>query len=218
MTRDEAVGFIQEQLGFRSDLATRIIANLKFAQQTLEKGPTKPWFLVTEDAYIRTISGDDRVPVPSDFLQETDQAVLHYIPDNVSVTDPEVDLKKDDYDTLRTNFKDTTTGSTQTGPPKAYCLMGDYFRIFPTPDDDYLLRQIYYAPDTTLDSNIENNWLKHFPLLLAGRAGLLFSTALRDSSATGTFSQWVAEGMGMLLRQTYDREFANRDMQVGGPH
>ncbi len=218
MTRDEAVSMIQTQLGFRTTLATTIITQLKFAQQTLEKDAIKPWFLVTEDAYIRTSSGDDRVPVPDDFISETDQAVLHYVPDEVSVDDPEVELTKDDYDTLRKNFRDTTTGITKVGPPEAYCLLGEYFRIFPTPDDDYLLRQIYYAPDTELTSNIENNWLFHFPYLLIGKAGGMMATALRDSVALSTFRAWEMEGKAIMLRQVYDREFQNRDMQVGGPH
>ncbi len=218
MTRDEGVALIQEQLGFRSDLSTNIITNLKFAQSTLERSPVKPWFLITEDAYIRTIAADDRVPVPSDFLQETDQAVLHYVPDTVSEETPERELIKDDYDTLRINYKDLTTGTTKTGSPEAYCLMGEYFRIFPTPDDDYLLRQIYYASDTDLSSNIENQWMKYFPLLLIGKAGKQIASALRDGGALQTFSAWEQEGMSIMLAQTQDRDLANKVLQVGGPH
>lgn len=217
MTRDEAVSIIQTQLGFRSDLATQIITQLKFAQQVLESNPTKPWFLVTEDAYIRTLSGDDRVPVPSDFIQEVDSAVLHYVPDTVTALNPEVDLKKDDYDVLRQNYRDTSTGTIKTGPPEAYCLLGNYFRIFPTPDDDYLLRQIYMAPDTVLSSNIENNWLLHFPYLLIGKAGVFIASALRDSAALATFMQWEIKGQALLVQRTYERELANEKLQVGGP-
>lgn len=216
MTRDEAVAIIQQQLGFRSDLSSQIITNLKLAQTSLEKGPTKPWFLVAEDSYIRTTSGEQRLPIPSDFLQETDQAVLRYVPDDL--TDGEVDLKKDDYDTLRKNYLDSTTGTTQTGPPEAYALLGEYFRLFPTPDDDYLIRQIYFAEDDVLSTNIENGWLKHFPYLLIGKAGGQIASALRDSGALATFNRWENEGRVLLVSQTYDREFTNRDMQMGGAH
>ena len=218
MTRNEAVAVIQEQLGFRSDLSTNIITNLQLAQKALERGPTKPWFLVSEDSYIRTESGEDRIPLPSDFLQETDQAVLRYIPDSVTSTNPEVDLDKDDYDVLRKNFLSTVTGSIQTGAPQAYALLGEYFRIFPTPDDDYLLRQIYFKTDTALDTNVENGWLKHVPYLLIGKAGGQIASAIRDSVALATFKAWENEGRLILLSQTIDREFSNRDMQVGGPH
>ncbi len=217
MTRDEGVALIQEQLGFRSDLATNIITNLKFAQITLEKGPTKPWFLVSEDSYIRTEAGEERLPLPSDFLQETDQAVLRYVPDDVSEETPERDLRKDDYDILRLNYHDITTGVIETGPPEAYALIGEYFRIFPTPDDDYLIRQIYYASDTELSSNIENQWMKYVPMLLIGKAGKQLASALRDSGALATFSQWEQEGRALLISQETDRDLTNRNLQVGGP-
>lgn len=216
MTRDEAVAIIQEQLGFRSDLTTSILTNLKLAQQTLEKGPTKPWWLISEDSYTRTTADEPRVSLPADFLSETDQAVLRYVPDDL--TDGEVELKKDDYDTLRKNYFDDITGTTETGSPVAYALLGNYFRIFPVPDDDYLLKQIYYAKDTLLDTNIENGWLKHIPCILIGKAGGQLAAALRDSAALATFRSWENEGRIILSGQTTDRDMANRDMQIGGPH
>lgn len=220
MTRDEAVALIQEQLGFRSDLSTNIITNLKFAQQTLEKGPTKPWFLISEDSFADLTSGEQRLALPTDFLQETDQAVLRYVPDDAETIADEIDLVKDDYDTLRKNYevKASSDADSATGAPEAYALLGDYFRIFPTPDDDYRVRMIYYASDTVLSSNVENDWLKHVPLLLIGKAGKQIASALRDSVAASTFAQWENEGRLLLLSQTIEREFANRDMQIGGPH
>lgn len=218
MTRDEGVAFIQEQLGFRSDLSVRIIANMKLAQDTLEKGLTKPWFLVSEDSYIRTTAAEDRIPIPSDFLDETDQAVLRYVPDSISSANPEVDLKKDLYDVLRKNYADSLTGTIETGAPEAYALLGNYFRLFPTPDDDYLIRQIYYQQDTVLSSNVENGWLKHVPYMLLGKAGFQIATALRDMAAAQTFMSWNKEGTLLLVMQNTAREMANMDMQVGGPH
>lgn len=218
MTRDEAVAVIQEQLGFRSDLATNIITNMKLAQTILEGSPTKPWFLISEDSYIRTEEAEDRVPIPSDFILETDQAVLHYVPDTVSTETPEVELKKDDYDILRLNYRDTTTGTTKIGPPEAYCLMGNYFRIFPTPDDEYLLRMIYYASDTVLSSNITNQWLTNVPYLLIGKTGRQIASALRDNQALAIFSGWEKEGQLLMMTQNQDRDLANRNLQVGGPH
>lgn len=216
MTRDEAVAIIQEQLGFRSDLSTNIITNLKLAQTMLEKGPTKPWFLVSEDSYIRTTSAEQRLPLPSDFLQETDDAVLRYVPD--TATDGEVELVKDSYDQLRVRYFDPDTGVTETGEPEAYALLGEYFRIFPTPDDDYLIRQVYYKTDTVLSTNVENGWLKHCPYLIIGKAGAQIASAMRDSGALATFQRWENEGRIVLLSSTIDREMANRDMQIGGSH
>jgi len=187
------------------------------AQKTLEAGPTKPWFLVSEDSYIRLTVNEQRLILPTDFLQETDMAVLRYVPDDLTAS-AEVDLVKDDYDQLRSAYLDTDTGTIETGAPEAYALLGEYFRIFPTPDDAYLIHQIYYKYDTVLDTNVTNGWLTYFPYLLIGKAGWQIASALRDSVAASTFRQMEQEGRLLLASQTYDREFSNRDMQMGGPH
>lgn len=219
MTRDEAVAHIQMQLSFRTTLSSSIILQLQLAQETLELGPTLPWFLISEDSYINTTSGEQRLPIPTDFLEETDEAVFRYVPATVSATIPERDLDKDDYDILRHNFMDTTTGMVKVGPPEAYCLLGDYFRIFPTPDGSYRIRMIYYKQDTTLETNVENKWLKHVPKLLMGMAGKAMSMGpLRDQVAYGVFDSWEKEGRNLLLTKHVTRDLANRDLQVGGEH
>lgn len=216
MLRSDAVTLIQQQLGFRSDLEDAIVTNLKRAQEMLENGPTKPWFLVSEDSYIDTTATEPRLPLPTDFLQETDTAVLRYVP--ATLTDGEVDLKKDDFDVLRKNFFNQLTGTIKTGPPEAYALQGSYFWLFPVPDAEYRIRQVYYKRDTTLSSDVENGWLKWVPFLLIGKAGGMIASALRDAAAVGIFQKWENEGRLVLVSQETDRAMANRDMQIGGPH
>lgn len=217
MTRDEAVAMIKLQLGYRTTGDADIVTCLKLAQTTLEGAPVKPWFLVSEDAASTTTAGEPRLAVPEDFLEELEEAVLRYIPD--TLTDGEVDLKKDDYDVLRKNFFDPATGTTETGPPEAYALVGEYFIIFPTPDDVYTIKQIYLQQDTVLDSNVENQWLKWVPKLIMGEAGKLISGGpLRDQMAFQIFSSWAAEGEALLHRQNISREQAGRNDQIGGPH
>lgn len=219
MTRDEAVAAIQLQLGFRTTLSSSIILQLQLAQTTLEKGTVLPWFLISEDSYIDTTADEQRIPIPTDFLEETDEAVLRYVPTTVTEEDPEVDLVKDDYDVLRKNYLDTSTGAIQSGPPKAYCLMGEYFRIFPTPDDEYRLRMVYYKQDTSLSTNVENGWLKHVPKLLMGLAGKQLSGGpLRDAMAYKIFDEWEQTGRARLVQKINSRQLANRSLQVGGPH
>lgn len=216
MTRDEGVQYIKDQMGFRTTLDSTIVRNMQLAQITLEKD-YKPWFLVSEDSYVNTEASEQRVPVPDDFLAETEQAVLRYVP--ADEDEPEVELTKDDYDVLRSNFRDEDTGLYVEGPPEAYALMGEYFRIFPTPDDSYALRMVYYKKDDTLDTNIENKWLKEVPLLLLGMAGMLTARGpVRDQVATGVFGDWIAQGRALLLRHSEEREHAQRTYQMGGPH
>ncbi len=219
MTRDEAVSAIQMQLAFRTTLSSEIVTMLQLAQQELELAPTLPWFLISEDSYQDTSDGEQRVPIPVDFLDETDEAVLRYVPTTPSADDPEVDLFKDDYDSLRKAYMDTTTGTIQTGPPEAYALLGSYFRIFPTPDDTYRLRMIYYAQDDVLDSNVENQWLKYVPQLLMGRAGKKIALGpLRDQVAYSIFDSWEKTGQASLILREVTRDLSNKTLQVGGKH
>lgn len=213
MTRDEGVALIHQQLGFRSDLAAEIVANLQLAQTTLELMPTKPWFLTSEDSFAATVIGEERIPIPLDFIQEVEDAVFKYRPDAYPDED-EIDLVKDDYDQLRLNFREEPDG-----PPAAYALVGEYFRIFPKPDAVYQVRLIYYAKDTVLDTNIENKWLKHVPLLLLGSAGEMMTGGIRDTEASKKFKDWIALGSQILNSHSESRLMANRsNMQVGGPH
>lgn len=216
MLRSEAIALIQQQLGFTTAMSSTITSNLQLSQQVLEQAPTKPWFLITEDSYIDTVSGEQRIPLPTDFLQETDDALLRYVP--TDTTEEEVDLWKDDYDVLMENFKDTVTRVMREGSPEAYALMGSYFRIFPLPDDAYRLRMIYYAKAEVLSSDIENAWLKYAPYLLMGHAGKNVAAAMRDSNALGVFTGWEREGRLILTTQNEARQHSNRRYQMGGPH
>lgn len=213
MTRDEAVSMIKRQLGFRSNQDANIVTCLKLAQTQLELQPIKPWFLVSEDSYKRTTTDEERLVLPTDFLEEVEDAVFKYVPDDATTLASEIDLVKDDYDVLRKNFHDTEAGA-----PQAYCLMGQYFRIFPVPDASYMIRMIYYKKDTVLDSNVENGWLKNVPMLLMGKAGQIISEGpLRDTQATAVFKSWEVQGTLALNGRNVSRDMANRRLQMGGP-
>lgn len=211
MTRDEAVSIIQQQLGFRTDLQTEIITNLKLAQTMLEAGPTRPWFLVSEQQFITLTPNEQRLVVPSSMLTEIDQARLVYIPDDSD--EDAVDLTKEDYDQLSRDYAEV-----ENGPPEAYALLGSYFRIFPTPDDDYTIKIIVFSPDVVLTSNVENGWLKHVPYALIGKAGAQIASAIRDNVALAVFQGWEREGRLALQGKDVARDVANRVLQVGGPH
>jgi hypothetical protein len=214
MTRGEAITLIQQQLGFRSDLTDAIVQNMQLAQTTLEGSPTKPWFLLSEESQTTTSADSHRVQIPSDFLCEAESGALIYRPSDA--TEDEVILGKRDYDWLLKEYP-SVYDSDAVRTPKYYALRGDYFMIFPKPDAEYTLRMVYYKQDDVLDTDVENEWLKHVPLLLCGMAGLLLAPGLRDREATKTFNNWQAVGQSILYTRNEDREHANRDdYQMGG--
>lgn len=217
MTRDEAVAMIKLQLGYRTTGDSDIVTCLQLAQTTLEGAPVKPWFLTYKDYALVTVATTPTVAIPTDFLEELEDGVLRYIP--TTLTEGEVDLVKDQYDVLRKNFLDTVTGTTETGVPEAYALLGDYFYIFPVPAAAYNLKLDYIAKATALSTNVENAWLKWTPKLLMGEAGKLISGGpLRDKTAFDIFSSWAAEGEALASRQTTSRSEAGHSAQIGGPH
>ena len=211
MLRDAGVALIKEQLAFKTTLDANIVRYLQLAQTTLERGPTKPWFLISEDTFTSTVADEERISLPLDFLQEVEDGAFRYRPDNWP-DDEEVELVKDEYDVLKRNFVDN-----EAGPPEAYALIGNYFRIFPTPDDVYNIRLIYYKKGVTLDTNVENEWLREIPLLLLGTAGNMMTTPVRDKEAKTTFTDWVNVGLKLLHGHDTSRDMANRVMAVGGP-
>ncbi|MFQ5741990.1 MAG: hypothetical protein ACE5HV_00195 [Acidobacteriota bacterium] len=212
MTRDEAVTEVQRGLGFRTDLATEIITALKTVQSELERRATLPWFLLTEVASASTVKDEERVPVPSDFLREYEEDALHYFNGATGVADEDVwtPLAKDDLEFLR----DELPGS---GAPQAYALDVKYFRVFPTPDAVYTLKQIYYKTDTVLNSNIENQWLKYAHALLIGEAGIKIASGLRDKEGLPLFQSMAQRGANDLLVENEARAHEGRRYIMGGP-
>lgn len=214
MTRDEAVAHIKMQLGFRANQDSNIVSMLQLAQLQLELQPTKPWFLVSEDSYKRLTADEQRLVLPTDFLQEHEDGCLYYVPDDADGPDDHVMLVKDDYDVLKAEYKDTASGA-----PEAYALIGSYFRVFPIPDDTYLIRMVYYKKDTVLSSNVENGWLKYAPLVLMGKAGQMIAGGpLRDMEAVKVFQSWEQQGSLSLFGQQVARETTNHVRQMGGRH
>lgn len=210
MFRDVARARIQQTLGFRSDKETEIIAALQDAQVMLERGATLPWFLQSEVASISTEDGEERVPIPTDFLREwEDDPLWYFIAGTSGDDDTWTELAKDDLAFLRAKYPGE-------GAPVAYALDVKYFRIFPTPDAVYTLKTIYYKKDAVLTTNIENQWLANFPYLVIGEAGQLLAAGLRDADALAIFRQWTSEGRARMLVENEARIHASHGYVMGG--
>jgi len=212
MNRDDAVGRIQRVLGFRGDRSTEIIDALQDAQIDLELRRPLPWFLKTEVAAEDTVANEERVALPTDFLEEWDDDALWYFDSAADDEDKWTLLQKEDLQTLRSD--PDLAGSDK---PLFYAYDGLYFRIFPTPDAIYPLRMIYFQQDTLLTSNIENLWLKNIPTLIIGEAGLKMTTPFRDPIAATEFTRMRAEGTSSLVVATESKQHTNRRYVMGGP-
>jgi hypothetical protein len=209
MTRDEAVGVIQTILGFRTDLVSNIITMLQVSQTMLEQAPPKPWFLTSERSYIVLQPNLNKVALPTNFLVEVDDAHLYYNPS--LATSPQVKLVKESLDQLREIYSSLAKGA-----PEAYAILGNYFYIFPTPNVEYTIELLYIKSDALLTTNIENKWLKYNPYVLIGKAGGLIANSVGNQAAAATFKAMENEGRTLLVSQNTEREFSNRELQIGG--
>lgn len=243
MLRDSCVALIQQQLGFRTDQASNIVGWMQLAQQDLEGGITKPWFLTTglnpasgvPGILLTTTPNIQTVAVPTDFLEEVDNIPTFYLPQYPVTPQPVIPLVKDDYQVLVKNFSDvqdlpdpsldsevvlqsTVQLVLNTGPPQAYALVGGFLWIFPVPDQVYTISFPYVQAGQILTSNIENVWTKNASKWIMGVAGKMAAQALRDQMAMQVFQTWEAEGSRLVEGQNTIRDMAGKDLQVGGPH
>jgi len=206
MTRDAAVGIIQNRLGQRtnSEVTTQIIGELQLAQSDLELEPSLPWFMiksVTENESTASFSTE------TDFIREL-QEVSGL---SVVISGQRLPLVKDDFDYL--SRQESLTG---TGQPKFYSLLGSTYYLFPVPNGVYSFTKIYYATQALLTSNIENSWLKHIPGLLISIAGERMARYLRDPEATGLFVQDIQVYRKQLLDADIAHRTAALEAFVGG--
>ena len=211
MIRSEAVARIQTRLSFRTDREAEIIDALKDTQVELEREHELPWFLLSEVASYSTTANEERVSHPSDYLREWEgDHIWLFIAGDTVAENIWTPLLKVELDQLRLDY----AGS---GPPEAYAVSGNYWRLGPVPDDTYTLKQIYYKQDDTLDTNIENAWLKYAPDLMIGKAGRKIAWPLRDMTALAEFEKMEFQGNNRMLIENIQHEQVNRDLQMGGP-
>jgi hypothetical protein len=211
MTLGEAVDQVKILLGFRRDLDTSIKQQLNYAQVELEKGPTLPWFLLSEVNTTLTTVGGRRIIKPVDFIREYEEGALWYAPTG----EDEIALEKADNDFLMAHY-----GTTATGKPEAYSLDGNYFKIYPLPDAQYTIKLLYYKHDVSISSlgdSSTNQWLTHGSDCLIGRAGRVLASGLRDRDAKAEFSDMEQRGRLTMYNENEARKHVNRTYQIGGP-
>lgn len=211
MTLQEALDQAKIILGFRRNLDAEIKTQLAHAQINLEQGPTLPWFLLSEVNSTLTTTGGRRIIKPTDFIREYEEGALWYAPDDRD----EIGLEKADNDFLMSYY-----GTTAEGEPAAYSLDGNYFKIYPLPDDQYVIKLLYYKHDAPISGLSEDDtclWLTYAPDCIIGRAGRIIATGLRDKDAKQEFSDMEQRGRIAMYNENEARKHVNRTYQIGGP-
>ena len=223
MTRDDAVAHVKRRLGFFTKRDNEIVIELQTMQRNLENGiliPQQtggiflPWFLVSEMSTHTITSGEERIVIPEDMVNELEEGSLWLFEATAEPEDQWKPLSKDDLDYLKAQLPGE-------GEPKAYATSGFYFRLKPTPDaasaTSKVLKMMYRERDAVLTTpGSENKWLLHAPLLLVGEAGLAIASSLRDTAAVTVFNSLRQEEAKRLFLATEMRLHVNRRYVMGG--
>jgi hypothetical protein len=201
MLRDTAIALIAARLGDRDDLTNQLIAEMQLAQTRLESDIFLPWFLLSEKATMETEIGEDRIPLPCDFLMEFEEGTLFYVDDE---EEEPVPLVKETFEKIREAYPGT-------GAPKAYALTNGYFRLRYVPDAVYTLGVIYYQRDTVLDSNIENRWLLNAADWLIAETGMVAANWIQNDRMAQIFRAERDAARSRILTRHEARMHANMD-------
>ena len=200
---------------FERGVPVPIVASAYMGRFLAGGGSFLPWFLRSEVTTSFTTPGEERVPVPTDFIREWDDDALYFFTPNPNPsTSPPYPpnnwwpLEKGElsYNRMRwgPHWPSTSPPYPQPPPqpdfpgPRAYSLDGQYFRIFPLPNAVYQLKMIYYAHDTLLDptnASSTNKWLTNAPNILIGEAGYNVAITARDNDRIQYFEKLRDESL-----------------------
>ena len=172
--RDEVVQELRYALGNRQDAAARMLSTLDFVQvHKLERAPELPWFLLSDDTYQDTVSGQEYLTVPTDFLREHEDGALWNVGLASKYDSTDVDWKgmgKDTHNVLRDFYRDNT----DTDDSCHYSLDGDKWRLADVPDAAYRIFYKYYqkqtVPSALAGGSSTNAWITNAGDLLVAEA------------------------------------------------
>lgn len=215
-TKADFIKLLKKRLANNQDpsLDADIVSEMDFVQRNiLEQLPFNPHFLISEEFKTDTVKGERRVPVQDTFLKEVYGAALWiYEGDAVLDEDKWTKLRKGDIGELRNRYP----GS---GKPLSYDLQGDYYLLFPTPDDAYSLRIYIYQQEalpSSLDDTGENEWMIHATDLFLGEVGFIIADQyLQSDRMAAKFFRQANMARQRLHYFETDREQSGGDVFMG---
>ena len=214
MLRSAAVSRIQQELGFRSDKSAEIITALQDTQVELERDVTMtPWWLNSGVVTIgTTTAATQTIATPTGFLREKEDSPIYYNNTGADATGERwVELRKESLQWLRDEYQDST------GAPEAYYLAEVLIFLFPIPDlSTYVIKGEYIKADTTLATDVENDWLLYAHELMIGIAGQKLARPFRDKEALKAFADMETRGRLRVIRENAARETSNTRLAMGG--
>ena len=207
MLRSEAITIIKRGLGFRQTQDAAIVAALKQVQRDFETGATLPeWMVVyAEPQVVSALTGT--APLPAGFLRLHEEYPAYFL--NTSGGKVYTPRKN------ATEAKEAYPAPATDGYPRVMVVQGSALAFVPPPTVDTTIYLTYYRAEPTLDSDIENGWLKNAANYLVGVAGVMVAADLRDKGAMDKFNLMAKSGYKSYIGGVVDDELMGRPLIMG---
>jgi hypothetical protein len=216
MNKAQIISAIQQRLSNRTGLSSEIITELDLQQSTIleRKGRVVPWFLTSEVATATLFAGEDRLPVPLNFLVESEAGGLfYYVPTAQAGGEPWNRLTKLEWTDAILQYQNTE------GSPIVYSLAGEYFRVRPLPDQSYTLKLLYIRAEPSFSGqgdDFTNAWSRFAPdLLIATVAEAMARLYIQDFELATALAQDVERGWDRVFAETEAQANTNRSYTMG---
>lgn len=198
MTRDETIAVLKSRLNRTdSDIDSILINEMQIVQNTvLEGGEFLPWFLqVTGTASLT--SGTATLTPPDGFLRLVEGRPLRYLDPLATSADAYRKMYNKGQQFVLDGYEEELTGA-----PKYWFADGTTFTIRPFADQTYTIQMRYYGRDTTLSTDVTNNWLTFAQDWFMGEVGFLVaSTYMENEKQAALFAGLAQRGKDRVWRQ-----------------
>ena len=209
MMRSEAIQIIKRGLGFRQTQDAAIIAALKQAQRDAELGQTLPNWLLTFGEPMVTAANQRIATLPPGFIRFHEEYPMYY----VNADGAQVSLVRRNSMEALDAYGEHQSDSRY---PQVFVLLNKtQVAYVPTPQAALTVYVHYYKAAETLDSDVENAWLRYAPNYLIGMAGVHVAGDVRDRGAADKFNRMATIGHKALIGDIVEDELAGRPLVMG---
>jgi hypothetical protein len=177
----------------RSDLTSQIPDFITFAENRLRRELRIRQML--KSVTTATVSGDNTVELPSDFLQVRDFVVM---------TNPIQPLSYSSPSALSNDPR-----ASEVGVPKSYTILASEFQVCPAPDGIYTVKMLYFAAPAYLSSsNTTNVFLNTAPDALLYASLIEAEPYLMNDARINTWGTMYDRAIGSLTKSDEEGQYS----------
>lgn len=177
----------------RSDLTSQIPDFITFAENRLRRELRIRQML--KSVTTATVSGDNTVELPSDFLQVRDFVVM---------TNPIQPLSYSSPSALSNDPR-----ASEVGVPKSYTILANEFQVSPSPDGVYTVKLLYFAAPAYLSSsNTSNVFLTKAPDALLYASLIEAEPYLMNDARINTWGTMYDRAISSLTKSDEEGQYS----------